>query len=182
MTALCAIHWQGETWIGNDRMVVYGGILIPSERKWTIHKNQWAIGLSGETSASQVLERNCEALLGGLNYPMDVAPRLFAAFKAAGFELSPAKNCASPDCGQYMMLANPEGVWLISGDFAVLKVKDFWAQGSGGDIALGAMEAAMEAPGATPESVIDLGLRAAGKWSVYCGETNRKWKLEYGNN
>ncbi len=182
MTALCAIHWQGETWIGNDLMAVYGSTPAPSERKWTIHKNRWAIGLSGETSANQVIQRNCEALLGELKNPIDIAPRLVAAFKAAGFELNPAKNCAGPDCGQYMLLASPEGVWIVSGDFAVLKAKDFWAQGSGGDIAMGAMEVAMQAPGATPESVIDLGLRAAGKWSVYCGETSKKWKLTHGNN
>lgn len=182
MTALCAIHWRGETWVGNDLIAVYGNIQIPSERKWTIHKNRWAIGLSGETSANQLLQRNCESLLGGLKGPMDIAPRLLTVFKEAGFELAPEKDCTSPDCGQHMLMASPEGVWIISGDFAVLKVKDFWAQGSGGQLAMGAMEAAMQAPGATPESVIDLGLRAAGKWSVCCGETNRKWKLTHGNN
>lgn len=170
MTVVAAIHDSKTrtTWVGSDTISHYLGCRVPCVQKWHIN-GEWAVGLAGDHRAHSLLEHHSDRLFRDLSGPQEFTARVYAVFKEADFDLKPAAGCVPPNCGQEMLLANHNGVWIVAGDFSFLKAPGFWAQGAGCDIALGAATAARKLGETNPQTILTLAIEAAIELSTGCG-------------
>jgi ATP-dependent protease HslVU (ClpYQ) peptidase subunit len=67
----------------------------------------------------------------------------------------------------HMMIANSSGIYEVSGDRNITEVGKFWASGSGGSFALGAMHASYDRY-KNPEKIAIAGVEAACHFNAHC--------------
>ena len=73
MTTLCALHHDGETWIGSDTMICNGHRSVGQTPKWVIREG-WAIGVAGCVRTQNLL--NQESIDFSMTDPFSLCERL----------------------------------------------------------------------------------------------------------
>ena len=69
----------------------------------------------------------------------------------------------------FVVVASLNGIWLVLPDGGVEKVDgEYWAVGSGGEVALGAMYA-LDLGGAEVDTMVEMGVRSACDLTLSCG-------------
>ena len=75
---------------------------------------------------------------------------------------------AVQDTQLHLMIANPSGIYQMTGDRNITEIANFWASGSGLRFALGAMYASYDRY-KDPVKIATIGVEAACKYESYCG-------------
>lgn len=171
MTVLAAMHDAERriTWIGSDTYASMGGVKFQCAEKWVVG-SWWAVGCAGDGRLHTLVERRLKDELGKEQSVADLAEMLRGVVKDDGWNTN--SDTGAPDYGVWIMLASPEGVWSICSAFSIDQMKGYWADGSGGEIAMGAMYAAQE-HGKRPQEIVEIGIEAAIEHQRSCG--GRAW-------
>lgn len=167
MTVLAAMHdtAMGCTWIGSDTHATMGGLKFQCQPKWVIGSH-WAVGCAGDARFQNIVRARLMDDLDERNDAFTVTDRLRSALKDDGWNTG--GDPGAPDFGVWAMLASPKGVWTICTAFSVDPIKGYWADGSGGQVATGAMYAA-SLSGLSAEDIIRTGIMAAIEHERGCG-------------
>lgn len=163
MTIICAIHNDGQTWIGGDSLATTGGIRMPSViEKWVI-SGRVAIGVSGDIRTLGLVRRLTKLPLNALK----IAEIMRKAVISDGYINSSkgGASCYELSC----IIALPDGVWDVDAAFDACRITDdcLWARGSGRDFALGADFCTGSTIG--PELRVQNALGAAIYYDTSCG-------------
>lgn len=171
MTIICALHQDGETWIGADSRTTWNGTAYSDDtEKWVVAADgSAAVAICGNARARYLLERAAEGDLFFKSTAHSVADRLRTAIKddewrTQGEDGGPSYIQVS---GIY---ASTEGVWRIACDFLVQRVSagTFYADGSGGPEARGAAYV-MAKNGTAPAEMLRTACEAAAALDSACG-------------
>ena len=170
MTIIAALHdpERGETWIGSDTIAVRYGIQRDCGPKWTL-SHGWALGVSGDWRTINIVRERHEEIFAKQQGAFGVAERLRSVLGEFDYDLKPAEGKAPPNCAQDFLLANLCGVWTITGNFAVLSVLPFGAEGSGSPFALGAMNALYNDGQNNPAVIVRAAVTAGMQYDEGCG-------------
>lgn len=166
MTVICALHQNGETWIGADSRACgsHGQIIAGSIKKWIVSADA-AIGSNGEAIATQILHRNRAVILHVPN-PCQIADEfkslIIPAFKESG-DTESAKAW-----GVSSLIATHHGVYDVDSAFHVMEINrgTLWARGAGRDFAIGAGNATR---GDNPMARVRKALEMACEFNAGCG-------------
>ena len=171
MTVLAAMHdaERRVTWIGSDTYASMGGLKFRSAPKWVVGP-WWAVGCAGDGRLQTLVEAHLSDELVEETSVTDLAERLRELVKDDGWNISPEPG--APDYGVWIVLASSEGVWSVCSAFSVDRMKGYWADGSGGQVAMGAMYVAQE-KGLRPQEIVEIGVEAAIEHQHSCG--GRAW-------
>lgn len=140
MTTIVAVRDGERTWIGSDTIAVRDGLKVGCGPKW-VRFGGYAVGISGDHRVISICAKYSKRLMDDLEGAFDFTERMEALLRDYNVDLSPAPDHAMPNSGQDMILACPSTVWSVGPCFSVIECKDFWAEGSGGRFALGALTA-----------------------------------------
>lgn len=178
MTIICALHRDGETWVGSDRLRS-GGYQIAMSKSKFVFRDGWAIGVAGWARAADVIENH----LGPL--PTDIwslSLWLREALETDGFVRAPAngEDHLVKNFGVGFIVANAQGVWDVDAGFACSPIPEgeMLARGTGSDFALGAFQALTgpftlwapaDRPAITTFGVVEAAVLAAIKYDSGCG-------------
>jgi ATP-dependent protease HslVU (ClpYQ) peptidase subunit len=159
-----------STWVGSDTLVCGGNLKQDYGPKWIVHA-PWAIGVAGHLRTVNLIERNVEALTGNLKDAYEFALRARDVMKSDGYQ-SDTEERGPAGFGGTLILTNATGAWVIGSDFSITAVSPgtAWAEGSGREIALGAIHAlqSLEAPHA-PDDILRRAIDAAMALDINCG-------------
>lgn len=171
MTVLAAMHDRERkvTWIGSDTYASMGGVKFHCAPKWVVG-SWWAVGCAGDGRLHTLVESRLTDELGEDRTAIDLAERLREIVKEDDWNTS--TRTGAPDYDVWIMLANPEGVWTVCSAFSVDRMKSYWADGSGGQVAMGAMFATQDR-GLRPREIVRIGVEAAIEHERSCG--GRAW-------
>lgn len=177
MTVLAAMHdaERRVTWIGSDTFATLGPVKFACSPKWVVG-SWWAIGCAGDGRLQTVVASDLADELHKGNSPADLAEKIREAVKEDGWNTN--SEPGAPDYGVWIMLANPESVWTVCSAFSVDHMKGYWADGSGGQIAMGAMFTAKRRA-MTPKDIVFEGIQAAIEHERQCGGKPWVHCLEY---
>lgn len=167
MSIIAAIYDPaGSLVIGSDTGVTDGTDLqFPGRHKWVQSRNTW-IGVTGRASVQDSIRNNAAELLP--NDEVRVFPgNLRKLLVEEGYNLTGSRDY--PFMSSDLLIANPNGIWMLSGDFALVRAGPYWAEGSGQHIALGAMHALYGEGDAGDEYVLRRSLEAACQFMTTCG-------------
>ena len=176
MTVLCVVRDGGETWIGSDTQATQNGLVRNVGPKW-IMWGPWALGVSGDLRAQNILESCPKRLFDDAAGAFDVSDRIRAIMKEYEFDLAPSEGHAPQNCGQNMILANAESAWSLAADFSFCHIGHYWADGSGKELALGTLHAGA-AENWKPEKMVERALLVAMEFDNGCGGDKWMRKLE----
>lgn len=157
MTCIAAAYRNGYGAIGCDSMVSGGGTgLIASSKILALGSNVYA-GIAGAAVTIEQVRASadCEATN---------AEELEEYLRQLSSEMRKSENHDS-----LLLVLSPWGIWqtMAAGVFKV--THPIAAIGSGGDIALGAMNTAVKRPWWTPQATVKLGLKHACEVAPGCG-------------
>lgn len=161
MTLICALRRGGETWIGSDQYGTFAdGVRVRTGPKWIL--GAWAIGHAGALRAKNLIQANMECL--SHNEPFEVANAIRELLHTDRWSI--LDRPGDPEnYDQNWILASGRGVWVVDASFSIVPSKEFVADGSGRDYALGA--AAVAEGG--PKQVLEAAIRATVKLVTHCG-------------
>lgn len=167
MSILVAMVDKGTVWIGSDTQVSSGGTKLMMEPKWSFAP-PWTFGVIGAARAATVLSHKSAQVFGVADTVHDVCFAAREALLADGFK--PASGDVPGIADFDMLVVRGTSLWWIGDDFSGELVKPGVpiAAGAGEDFAFGAMMVAQER-GDDPPDILRAGLRAAMKFSMYCG-------------
>lgn len=169
MTVLAAMHDTGRrvTWIGSDTYASMGGVKFNCPPKWVVGP-WWAVGCAGDGRLHTLVETALSGNLSKGTSASGLAEALRELVKEDGWNTN--SETGAPDYGVWIMLASPEGVWSVCSAFSVDRMESYWADGSGGLCAMGAMHAARDRK---PKEIVTAGVEAAIEHERSCG--GRAW-------
>jgi ATP-dependent protease HslVU (ClpYQ) peptidase subunit len=159
----------GTTWIGSDAIVSIGNLRQVFGPKWIL-SGPWAIGVAGHLRAINVIQRHADALEDAEG-PFELALRLRDLFKADGFR-EDAEAQGPAEFGQAMLLARPDGAWIVGSEFSIVPVPEgqLWAEGTGRELAIGTAHALRAADSGLPcKEVMTRAINTAIALDVGCG-------------
>ena len=141
MTVICALHHDGETWIGADsRVMLSGGTPLPTvAQKWRVdHTGRRAVGASGDGRTVMLIRE--ASIFSRTTTASDVANFLRDLVRDDGYAGKASDDRGAIGYGSTFIYADATGVWDIDSEFAAWRIEDgrLWARGSGMDYALGA--------------------------------------------
>lgn len=167
MTILAAMHDPDRrvTWIGCDTHATMGPIKFTSSPKWVVGP-YWAVGTAGDARLQTLIDWKLVSALGPEGTAHDIAEKIREAVKEDGWNTG--SDPGAPDYGVWIMLASPEGVWSVCAAFSVDLMQGYWADGSGGACAMGAMFTAKRRAMA-PKDIVFEGVLAAMEHERQCG-------------
>lgn len=169
MTIICVSQSPTLTVIGSDRQSGAGQNII-SDPKWVVH-NGWALGISGHHRAQELAEVNRERIFIASSSPHGIGLELRNCFLDDGFE--PARNkdgSGWQNFDQLMLLVSRDGIWSMDSCLCSAPVREpFMAEGSGREIANGAVFAAMKTGMEDPAALVRMAVEAAIELDDGCG-------------
>lgn len=179
MTIICALHDPEHecTWIGSDTSCNLAGNTYPSHPKWTVN-GSWGIGVAGDYRAQLLINENIDVLRG--ESPHGICLRIRDLFQKDGFEPTRDKSGHGfPSFGQNIILASPDSIWSVDGALtpALMNVP-FFADGSGWELAEGAVFAMRAHAKLKPRAIIETAIKAAMNGDKNCGGEVWLHKLE----
>lgn len=133
MTIICALHQDGETWIGSDTLATAaGGTRAQGAVKKWIVKGSSALAVAGDLRALSVLQ-SIDLECGLLEVCASIKRLIVADGHTSDTE------SGAPAYGFSAILARPDGVWDIDCCCAPIEIEPgrLWARGSGMHLALG---------------------------------------------
>lgn len=166
MTIICA-HVdpiRQVTWLGSDTLTFNGDIREHCGSKWTCHAG-WAVASSGTLRTGNVVRRHIAEIVASAD-PYEIASALRSVLADDGYERH--EKGGQIDFGDNFMLATAGRLWSVGTDFSVLEVNDFYADGCGRELGLGAWHA-LHTQRLSGEQVVRAALAAAGAYHVHCG-------------
>lgn len=169
MTTLCAIHHDGETWIGCDTLICNGDVAVARAPKWIV-KGGWAIGISGNVRTQNLL-MNMEIDFTGHDNPFSLCETLKAILLNDGYE-SRGDPSGPRTYGQWFILVREDRIWSVAQDFSFIETPkfDLWAEGNGEAYALGAGYALLAADRHwSPQYIVIKALEAAAQFDTRTG-------------
>jgi ATP-dependent protease HslVU (ClpYQ) peptidase subunit len=148
MTCIAAIHSNGRSIIGAERYRSIGTIGSLRAPKLIVG-SCGMLGFAGPSLAQSMVEAHKTDILEDEMRPFDLAMRVRELLKdKGGFVGKPKEGDynGSLDFGAHALLARPDGIWFIGGDFTATRCEDnrLTAIGSGADFAEGAARAIMQ--------------------------------------
>lgn len=179
MTIICALHdsEHGCTWIGSDTSCNLDSSQFPSHRKWSVN-GSWGVGVAGDYRAQLLIDENIDVLRG--ESPYRICLRIRDILQKDGFEPTrDNKGHGFPSFGQNIILASPDNIWSVDGALtpALMKVS-FFADGSGWELAHGAVFAVLAHAKLQPRAIIETAIKAAINGDTKCGGDVWLHKLE----
>jgi ATP-dependent protease HslVU (ClpYQ) peptidase subunit len=163
-----------STWVGSDTLVCNGCLKQDFGPKWIVHE-PWAIGVAGHLRTVNLIERNIETLAGGLKDAYEFASRARDAMKSDGYH-GDTDERGPIGFGGTLVLASAAGAWVIGSDFSITPIAPgaAWAEGSGREIALGAIHALQSLQvRLAPDDILRRAIDAAMALDMNCG--GRTW-------
>jgi ATP-dependent protease HslVU (ClpYQ) peptidase subunit len=169
MTIICALHDQGETWIGCDSRGVLNDIPMDNMRKWVLADGWW-IGVAGHARTLDLVLHRSQDLVKDINGPHDFTRNLLDFFAEHGFSKREG-DARPPSYGNWFILVRGDQIWSINECMAVTNIFDgqFWADGSGQLLAMGAAYALMTEENVSPKEVVRESMAAAVELDINCG-------------
>ena len=159
MTCIVAVRDRdGSLWMGGDSMVSGVNADLLANPK-VIRKGDWLLGLAGDCSEAQVIFH----LFTPPPVPrgMGIDTYLMTTFLPALREAQSKHKAGKGTIG--LLIAGHGKIWTMDSTYAITRSRSsFIATGSGGSVALGAMEATPELP--TRERILRA-LKAAERWT-----------------
>lgn len=152
MSLVIAIRTPTESILAADTFSLSGGIVPPRTRKLCEYAG-CAVGFSGDTCTAQVLDVYEDASQSSAAWNFATSADVF--HWALGLRRFARESChlvrddpADKDgcfahVGQnFLLMEKAAGrLWWVTGDLSVNAIDDYWAVGSGRDVALGALAA-----------------------------------------
>ena len=157
-----------RTWIGSDTMASADGLKLDCGPKW-VRFGAYAIGISGDLRTVSNCAKHAKRLMDDLAGAFDFTERLASVLQEYNFDLAPAPQAAPPNTAQDMILAHISTVWSLGPDLSIVECPEFWATGSGGKLALGAMSAMARIKQTTPEDLARIGIETAMQYDPSTG-------------
>lgn len=177
MTTIAALRTKSKTVVGADGLVCWGDEVGQYEHDKLISvRDEICIGLSGQMRAADLWRVHMTSP------PVDVTSMVQMArgiYEAAGFGGGKSDRRGPPEFGISHILATQDGLWEIGSTLCAVPVPLDWpvAIGSGGQFAVGAMEA-LSVPGADPYDVVQRALEIAARRDCKTGGRFRFWVYE----
>lgn len=178
MTIICAVHRNGETWIGSDRQATQGWrIGHASVKKWIVHGDR-ALGVSAELRLVNLVANEFDLMAAESSYALSKTLR--DLMLANGFQSKSDPDGGAAGYNFSALYATPSGVWDIDQSFGVLAVDDgeMAARGSGLEYALGAFHALRSVGNNDLSNLVMLSVEAAIAYDTGCGGEPFVKKLE----
>ncbi len=146
MTVICACHdaTANVTWLGSNGRATIGSYVGPSlDNKWFCAEG-WAIGVTGSGPKLEALGADVKNFPKGVTRPFEILKFMKDAYSA--FDIGEVDEGLKSYCGSGLLVHKSGGVWDFDSSFCLTKVEpgEFWARGSGMDIAIGAGKALKE--------------------------------------
>lgn len=173
MTIICALHQDGQTFIGADSRVLAGGLPLPGPaKKWRVSQDsRRAIGVSGDARTVHLIRQS--QIFSATNTPEEVVEFVRDLVRDDGHAGKASEDIGPLRFGNSMIYADANGVWDIDSTFALWRIDDgrLWARGSGMDYALGADHALRSRDGGRLDSRgrVTIAIEAAIGHDVGCG-------------
>jgi ATP-dependent protease HslVU (ClpYQ) peptidase subunit len=136
-----------RTWVGWDsRATQSGEFIVPTLCRKFRKIGAWWIGVAGNFSAMDLIESGAAKIIEADTNPLAVAAAVQGLFKDAEW-----KRCddhpGAPCYEQYWMMVRKGHIFAVTEAGSVVKITPgFYAEGSGRDYAMGAMNALLLAP------------------------------------
>ena len=159
-----------STWVGSDTLICGGNLKQDYGPKWVI-RAPWAIGVAGHLRTVNLIEQNIEGLTGNLKGAYEFALRAREIMKSDGYQGDPEER-GPVAFGGTLILTNSTGAWVIGSDFSITTISPgtAWAEGSGREIALGAIHALQSLQTVlAPDDVLRRAIDAAMALDINCG-------------
>lgn len=178
MSIIVAVRKSGRTVVAADSLNVFGQERIPTDnaRATKVRRVGGALlGLTGWSVYANILD---DLLTGRETPPLGDEREIFAFFLVLWSELKErypfvndqAHNKDSPFCDldASFLVVNERGIYKVSPDASVCCFDKYYAIGSGGVYALGALHQIYDAV-ADPAELARRGVETAIEFDIYCG-------------
>lgn len=179
MTVLVAVRKNNQIVIAADTLVHAGTTLKDvdskvNHNKIIQYKDTWFAYAGASMSIlmlNDALQEHGEDLnFNGLSNIYQSSLKLHKILKDNYFLMTNdgSNDQSVQDTQLHLMIANPSGIYEMTGDRNVTEIPKFWASGSGLRFALGAMYASYDRY-KDPAKIATVGIAAACKYESYCG-------------
>lgn len=143
MTVIAAIYdlVNQQTIVGGNNRATLGSLVSPSvDRKW-LPLEGWLIGVTGDGPKIETLEACKHRFPKNARRPVDVLKYIKSAYEEFG--IGEVEEGLKRYCGAGLLVHKTGGVWDFDNSLCTTEVAagEFWARGSGMDMAIGAAHA-----------------------------------------
>ena len=179
MTVLTVVKKNNKIVIAADTLVHAGSLLKDVDSKANHdkiiqYKDTWFAYTGASMSAlmlQDALEEHGDALdFNGLRNIYRSSLALHDILKEHYYLMTSdgSNGQAVQDTQLHLLIANPSGIYEMTGDRNVTEIPHFWSAGSGSRFALGAMYACYDEL-EDPAKIAKVGIKAACKFESFCG-------------
>ena len=143
MTILAVIDdpQNNVIWVGSNGRATLGNLVGPSvDKKWFAREG-WLIGITGSGPKLEALSAMSEDFPKDTAQPFEIVQFMKKTYD--GFDIGESDDGLKRYCGSGLLVHKSGAAWDFDNSFCLTEIPsgDFWAQGSGMDIAIGAAEA-----------------------------------------
>jgi ATP-dependent protease HslVU (ClpYQ) peptidase subunit len=170
MTCIVAIEDGDRVWMGCDSQDTWGGHKLPMLSRKVFSVGEWLIGVAGQSRVADVLElafqapKRARGISNRQYLVMVFIPTLISTLEQHGALVTAEDGSNSMEAT--MLMARGGECYAVSDDYSVGRITEYYAIGSGGDLALGSLHSTEGEPA---ECRILLALEAAIKYDAGCG-------------
>lgn len=128
-------------WVGSNGRATIGSLISPAvDKKW-IAINGWLIGITGTGPKIEALKAHENECPDDASHPIEILKFMKNAY--GDFDIGESEEGVRKYAGSGLLAHKSGRIWDFDQSFCLSEVPSdqFWAQGSGIDIAIGAAEA-----------------------------------------
>ena len=179
MTIICGLHRDKRIVIGTDSRTVFGSQIFDHGDKAIVSDDQGCVLACTGPARLRHLAQSLDLNDPSMRDPFGVSERLQTVVQNDGWRAQDTAG-EGPCFHLGALLATYDGLWAIGADFTVYAIPPgvFWADGNGGDIALGAGDVLMADATLSVESLIAQAIEAAITHCNACGGPVKLYTIE----
>jgi ATP-dependent protease HslVU (ClpYQ) peptidase subunit len=167
----------GQTWVGADSRATAGQFILPTVARKFRKVGRWWIGVAGNYSASDLIDHNAAAVVEAGQDHRLVAAAIQKMFADAGWKKC-EDHSGAPCYEQYYILARKGHIFSVSGAGSVCRIETgVFAEGSGREYALGALNALLLSPAREQLKGDDMVRRALNAAACYDPSTGEPFSV-----